>query len=83
MYASSSHLPPPKAEQELAPASQKFETGCYGVMGPVPSAVLDKIEVLNELLLRQDTNKRKTCQVKKLLRKDFYAYVCLIQSISV
>lgn len=56
MYTSSTHLPRNIGGQELAPASPCSVTGCYGVSGPVPSAVLDKIEGFNELLLRQDTN---------------------------
>jgi hypothetical protein len=40
---SSSHLSPIKSGQELAPGMPIFiGTGCYGVSGPVPSAVLDK-----------------------------------------
>jgi len=42
---------PTKSGQDLAPGiPEKTGTGCYGISGPVPYAVLDKNSILKELI---------------------------------
>jgi hypothetical protein len=53
---------------ELAPGHPAIGTGCYGVIGPVPSTVLDKNKVLLKKIFEERNRAKMFLQYNKKKR---------------